>query len=110
MYRCGMQILFYVEEDGSKPFARWRRGLDLPARLRVDRMLERLAADNLASLKSVGGGVLEARIDWGPGYRLYLGMEGERLLVLLGGGTKSRQSRDIDAAKHSWAAYRRRKG
>ncbi|KPL54557.1 addiction module protein [Prosthecomicrobium hirschii] len=105
-----MEILFFVDEDGRKPFAIWRRGLDPAARIRVDRMLERLASGNLASLKGVGAGVLEARIDWGPGYRLYMGRDGERLLILLEGGTKSRQSDDIATAKKRWAMYKRQKG
>nr|WP_292373008.1 type II toxin-antitoxin system RelE/ParE family toxin [Mesorhizobium sp.] len=63
----------------------------------------------MASLKSVGAGVLEHRIDWGPGYRLYLGRDGEELVILLAGGTKRRQQVDITTAQGRWQEYRQRK-
>lgn len=59
--------------------------------------------------KSVGAGVVERRIDWGPGYRVYFGQEGEKLIILLGGGTKKRQQHDIEDARARWAEYKRRK-
>jgi putative addiction module killer protein len=64
---------------------------------------------NLSNTKSVGGGIQEYRIDFGPGYRIYLGRDGERLVILLGGGTKKRQRDDIHRAQNLWADYRRRK-
>lgn len=64
---------------------------------------------NLASVKSVGDGVSESRIDWGPGYRIYFGREGDELVVLLAGGTKRRQDKDISAAKARWQDYRNRR-
>ena len=60
-------------------------------------------------LAVVGGGVLEYRIDWGPGYRVYLGRDGATLVILLGGGTKRRQRDDIRAAQERWSDYRRRR-
>jgi putative addiction module killer protein len=57
----------------------------------------------------VGEGVLEYRIDWGPGYRVYFGRDGETLVILLTGGTKQRQQRDIGRAKESWMDYKRRR-
>jgi putative addiction module killer protein len=57
----------------------------------------------------VGSGVLERRIDWGPGYRIYFGREGSVIVVLLSGGTKQRQARDILRARAYWADYKRRK-
>ena len=71
--------------------------------------LARLEQGNLSNLKPVGEGVLEYRIDWGPGYRVYLGRDGDALVILLTGGTKKRQQRDIVAAKVHWADYRRRR-
>ena len=62
----------------------------------------------MSNVKGVGAGVLEYRIDSGPGYRIYFGRDGKTLIVLLGGGTKRRQQRDIDAAKRLWRDYRRR--
>jgi putative addiction module killer protein len=61
-------------------------------------------------VKGVGGGVLEHRLDFGPGYRIYLGCDGSVLVILLGGGTKKRQQQDIERAKARWSDYKRRKG
>ena len=59
--------------------------------------------------KGVGGGVVEYKIDFGPGYRVYFGKDGDRLVILLGGGTKTRQKRDIESALAHWQDYKRRK-
>jgi putative addiction module killer protein len=64
---------------------------------------------NLSNVKGVGEGVLECRIDFGPGYRIYFGRDGEKIIVLLTGGTKKRQQRDIDAAHAYWRDYKRGK-
>ena len=64
---------------------------------------------NLSNAKGVGGGVLEYRIDFGPGYRIYFGRDGDALIILLGGGTKVRQQRDIETAVALWREYKRRK-
>ena len=64
---------------------------------------------NFSNVKGVGAGVLECRIDFGPGYRVYFGKEGDVMIILLGGGTKKRQQRDIAAARRLWQEYRRRK-
>jgi putative addiction module killer protein len=79
------------------------------AAAKVASAIERLRLGNLPNVKSVGAGVQECRIDWGPGYRLYLGRDGETLVILLTGGTKRRQDADIDRAKEYWADYKRRK-
>ena len=71
--------------------------------------LSRMEHGNLSNAKSVGGGVLEYRIDFGPGYRIYFGMDGEELIILLGEGTKKRQQRDIGTAIELWQEYRKRK-
>ncbi len=71
--------------------------------------LTRIAQGNLSSTKGVGKGVLEYKIDFGPGYRIYFGKDGERLVILIGGGTKKRQGNDIEAAQVCWADYKRRK-
>jgi putative addiction module killer protein len=68
-----------------------------------------MAQGNLSNAKSVGGGIQEYRIDFGPGYRIYFGRDGERLVILLGGGTKKRQQDDIHRAQHLWADYKQRK-
>ena len=71
--------------------------------------LERIADGNLSNVKPVGSGVLEYRIDFGPGYRIYFGRDGELLVILLAGGTKKRQQQDIRAAKANWTDYRKRR-
>ena len=70
--------------------------------------LDRLERGNISAAKSVGMGVLELRLDFGPGYRVYFGRDGERLVILLGGGNKRRQA-DIAAAQASWQDYKQRK-
>ena len=69
----------------------------------------RLEQGNVSEVKAGGGGVFERRIDWGPGYRLYFGCDGSRLIVLSCGGTKKRQQRDIDTAQARWADYHARR-
>ena len=77
--------------------------------LKLRRALAQIETGNLSNVKSVGGGVLEYRIDFGPSYRVYFGCDGNRLVILLIGGTKRRQQRDIDRAARFWADYKRRK-
>jgi putative addiction module killer protein len=64
---------------------------------------------NLSNVKSVGGGVQEYRVEFGPGYRIYFGRDGQRLIVLLGGGTKKRQQNDVKEARTLWEEYKKRK-
>ena len=71
--------------------------------------LARMEQGNFSQVKGVGSGVFEYRIDFGPGYRIYFGKDGNMLVILVGGGTKKRQSHDIAAAQECWAAYKRRK-
>ncbi|HET8996685.1 MAG TPA: type II toxin-antitoxin system RelE/ParE family toxin [Acetobacteraceae bacterium] len=104
-----LELRYYATEQGHSPFERWFLGLDQAAAARVVTALERLSRGNLSNTKAVGAGVLEHRIDWGPGYRVYFGRDGEKLVVLLMGGTKQRQPRDIDTAKLFWADYKQRR-
>ena len=83
--------------------------LALLAALKVRTALARLEAGNTSALKSVGGGVHEVRIDFGPGYRVYLGLDGTELVILLGGSAKARQGAAIAYAQERWNDYRRRK-
>jgi putative addiction module killer protein len=83
--------------------------LPAPAAARVTTALYRFAAGNTANAKSVGHGVHELRIDHGPGYRVYFGMDGDVLIILLGGGSKDGQQQDIEHAWRRWAEYKRRK-
>lgn len=79
------------------------------AAAKVAMALTRMEHGNLSSVKGVGGGVFEYRINFGPGYRIYFGKDGQKIVILLGGGTKRRQQRDIDAALLCWADYKHRK-
>ena len=99
----------YVDLDGRSPFARWFSRLDAQAAAKVATALVRLEQGNLSGVKGVGAGVLERRIDFGPGYRIYFGKDGDELIVLLGGGTKGHQGRDVERARRHWEEYRRRK-
>lgn len=101
-----MKIVEYVDGEGRSPFGLWFRGLDSIAAAKVTTALTRVSLGNLSNTKGIGGGLLEYRIDFGPGYRVYFGRDGDRLVILLGGGTKRRQQADIDAAHARWAAYR----
>ena len=104
-----IEIREYIDARGRNLFQRWVARLDPIARDRVASALERMEAGNLSNAKSVGRGILEYRMDFGPGYRIYFGRDGDTLIILLGGGTKSRQYRDIENAKASWQDYRRRR-
>jgi len=104
-----LEIRYYVASGGHQPFAEWFADLDPVTRARVARALIRMEEGNFSNVKSVDEGVLEYRIDFGPGYRVYFGRDGEVLVILLTGGTKKRQRRDIEAAKAYWRDYKRGK-
>lgn len=99
----------YLTKDGGSPFNEWLQGLrDLKARARIRTRLDRLSLGNTGDYALVGDGVFELRFFFGPGYRVYYGMEDDTKVVLLGGGTKDTQRRDIRIAKVYWEDYRRR--
>ena len=93
----------------SSPFRDWSHRLDAQAAAKINIALERLAHGSLSNVKGVGSGVLEFRVDFGPGYRIYFAKEGQDLIILLGGGTKRRQQQNIETALERWADYKRRK-
>ena len=103
-----IEIREYIGSDGRSPYARWFDRLNALAAAKVAIALVRLQQGNVSNVRSVGAGVQEYRIDFGPGYRIYFGKDGDSLIVLLGGGTKKRQQRDIEDAKGLWRHYRRR--
>jgi len=104
-----VEIRYYVGSTGTKPFADWFAELDPVAGAKVTRAIARMEQGNFSNVKSVGEGVLEYKIDFGPGYRIYFGRDGETIVILLAGGTKKRQQRDIDAAQDHWRDYRQSK-
>lgn len=104
-----MTVKEYIDDLGVSPFACWFSGLHAQAAARVMTALSRMELGNLSNAKSVGSGAFEYRIDFGPGYRIYFGMDGRKLILLLGGGTKKRQSKDIAEAQRLWQEYKERK-
>jgi putative addiction module killer protein len=99
----------YLDDRGHSPFAVWFDELDSAAAAKVTVALSRIERGAVSNVKGVGGGVLEFRIDFGPGYRVYFGQDGDRLVILLAGGSKRRQADDIAAAKVRWSDYKNRK-
>ena len=104
-----MRITEYLDASGNSPFAGWFDRLDAHAAVKLTVALTRISQGNLSNVKGVGSGVAEYRIDYGPGYRIYFGREGNEVVILLAGGTKKRQQEDIRSAIESWQAYKRRK-
>jgi len=104
-----IELRYYLTRDSKSPFEEWFYSLDAQAAAKVTKALVRLEQGNLSNAKSVGEGVLEYRIDWGPGYRVYFGRDGDVLVILLTGGTKKRQQRDIDTAHAMWTDYKKRR-
>jgi putative addiction module killer protein len=98
----------YIENDQS-PFSKWFNKLDPISAAKITTSLYRLDQGNYSNTKGVGEGVLECRIDFGPGYRIYFGKDGIDIIILLGGGTKKQQSKDIDLAKKKWHTYKKNK-
>ena len=99
----------YIDDKGNSPFARWFDNLDPQAAAKVATALLRMEQGNFSNVKSVGAGAYEYKIDYGPGYRVYFGRDGEKLVILLGGGTKKRQQKDIERVKALWQDYKKRK-
>ena len=102
------QVENYVRSDGSCPFEDWMTSLrDQRARARIRTRIDRVQLGNLGNCEPVGGGVSELKIDYGPGYRVYFGQIGTKLVILLCGGDKSSQSEDIKKAIEYWEDYKR---
>ena len=104
-----IEIREFLDASGRSAFARWFEGLNAVAAARVTIALARLGQGNFSNVEGVGGGVYEIKIDFGPGYRVYFGKAGERIVILLGGSAKKRQGAAIAAAQTAWADYKRRK-
>lgn len=104
-----VHVRVYLDRAGNSPFTAWFEDLDAVAFAKVTLAVTRLGQGNFSNVKSVGAGVLEFKIDFGPGYRIYMGKDGDRLVILLGGGTKKRQNKDINEAIARWQDYKQRK-
>ncbi|MEO0458673.1 MAG: type II toxin-antitoxin system RelE/ParE family toxin [Cyanobacteria bacterium P01_A01_bin.114] len=100
------EIQKYVTEDGICPFDSWFNALDTQAKARIDVRLDRLILGNFGDHKPVGEGVYELRFFFGPGYRVYYAISGNQIVLLLTGGEKKRQSKDIQSAQTLWKHYK----
>ena len=100
-----LQIREYERTDGNCPFREWLEGLDVAVKARIQARVFRFEQGNMGDHKAVGTGVWEARLDFGPGYRIYFGKDGNRIILLLLGGDKSSQRKDIRRAREYWEAY-----
>ena len=102
-----MRILVreFIATDGRSPYRRWLDAIDVPIRARIQARVLRFEGGNLGDHKSLGEGLSEARLDFGPGYRIYFTMRGTALILLLAGGDKGSQSRDIRRARQHLTDY-----
>jgi putative addiction module killer protein len=99
----------YLDGEGRNLFGAWFDRLHADAARKVVTAVYRLGLGNFSNVKGVGAGVFEYRIDFGPGYRVYFGKDGNKIVILLCGGTKKRQQDDIDFAGICWQDYKQRK-
>ncbi|MCB0308037.1 MAG: type II toxin-antitoxin system RelE/ParE family toxin [Bdellovibrionales bacterium] len=100
------ELVEYLDESGDSPFSSWLSNLrDSKGRAVIRKRLNRIRLGNLGDYKSVGDGVYEIRIHFGPGYRIYFGVDQETIVVLLAGGDKSTQIDDIRRSKGLWKEY-----
>ena len=99
----------YIDPEGHSSYAKWFNRLNAAAAAKVVTALVRMEQGNFSNTKGIGGGVLEYKIDFGPGYRIYFGKDGAKIVIILGGGTKRRQQNDISSAKAFWKDYKDRK-
>jgi putative addiction module killer protein len=96
----------YETSSGLVPFDEWFEDLDSSTQARVDARLDRVALGNFGDYKSIGEGVFELRLTFGPGYRIYYALDGLEVVLLLVGGDKKTQAKDIKTAQGYWKAYR----
>jgi putative addiction module killer protein len=101
-----VEIREYLRPNGKNLFGAWFGRLKSEAARRVSTALYRLGLGNFSNVKGVGGGVFECRIDFGPGYRVYFGKDGEQIVILLCGGMKKRQQDDIALAHERWLEFK----
>jgi putative addiction module killer protein len=105
-----IRVLEYLDALGRSPFRRWFDDLDATAAAKVGAYLYRLEQGNFSRVEGAGSGVFELKIDFGPGYRVYFGKDGNTVVILLGGSAKKGQSAAIKVAREAWQDYKVRKG
>lgn len=98
----------YLDEGKKSPFKKWFDSLPAMAAVKIAKALYQIERGNFSNTKSLGGGIHEYKLVFGPGYRIYFGKRGNTLVILLGGGTKKRQSKDIEIAKSRWKDFKSR--
>lgn len=103
-----IEIIPYTTSAGKQPFVDWHKKLTVATESIVLTRLTRVRSGNFGDCKQIkgGGGVYELRIDYGAGYRIYFGKSGETVVVLLVGGDKGSQTRDIEKAKRYWLDFK----
>mgnify|MGYP001169020470 CR=1 FL=1 len=100
------EIKAYINAGGKSPYQEWLHSLkDVKTRARIRQRVDRLELGNFGDCESAGDGVYELRLDFGPGYRIYFGQVDKTMVLLLCGGTKRKQQKDIDQAKKYWKDY-----
>lgn len=101
------EIRIFRRKNGSRPFAEWLDGLrDQRAIQKIQVRIDRLSLGNPGKTRGVGGGVQELKVDYGPGYRVYFGIDGNTIVILLLGGDKRSQDEDIRKAREYWKEYK----
>ena len=103
------EIAEYTNNSDKNLFRDWFFSLDAKAAAKVTAAIARLENGNTSNVKSVGSGVYEYRFNFGPGYRVYFAYDGKNIILLLAGGSKQRQSKDIETAKARWVDHKARK-
>lgn len=103
-----VEIRLFETARGKIPFLEWRDELDKLTRSKIRTRIDRIALGSFGDSKSIGDGIFELRIDFGPGYRVYFGRHNAIVIVLLTGGDKGSQQRDINKAKRYWQEYKER--
>ncbi len=104
-----IEVRKYIDTKGNSPYTKCFNRLNAIAAAKKTTSIYRMAQGKFSNVKRVGGGVHEYRIDFGPGYRIYFGNDGDLLVIMPAGGTKKRQEADIVLAKKYWQDYKRRK-
>ena len=108
-----IEILEYLDDIGRSPYGRWFEELNAKAAAKVTSAIDRIGRGLMTNVESVGTGVYERKIDFGPGYRIYFGTVTDgritKIVILLHGGMKKGQTRDIALAKRHWKDYKTRK-
>jgi putative addiction module killer protein len=103
------ELIQYRDQDDAVPYEVWENDLPAATAARITKYVKRMENGNFGNSEPVGSGVSELKIDMGPGYRVYYGKDGDTLVILLGGGSKKRQQRDIKDSIARWQAYKKRK-